>query len=363
MGSRDFTTLESYKKFISTFDKIDLDDYEVYNVDSIKNPLQDLLDFVEKDSELFRPLPQRRSKTLDKLRKQSQGVIDAVESFASDDQKDKTQNYHDDFSLETSHSPPQKKSRIVKSEPEMANEKTSVPVSTNEKTGDDWATLLVYTCTECDVRVREEDRERHEEENHEGEAQGGEAGPVQYQCLVCISNIDWRLETIRKHLAGHQRTLEDYRDQFEEPIALQIKKQTEMIKKEQEKKTRPLTKRPGVNNLKCDDCGKKYTTNFALQRHRKNEHRRGPRRIKQESSEPGGNGDYHYCKSCKFKSNRKGALTFHIAKYHDINEKIECCGKMFSSRWCLFVHLHDKHREERDLYNKHQIWPGLDKYM
>merc|ERR1719431_987306 len=120
MGSVDFTTLESYKKLKSTFDKIDLDDYEVYNVDSIKNPLQDLLDFVEKDSDLFRPLPQRRSKTLDKLRKQSQGVIDAVE------QQDKTQNYHDtnDFALETSHSPPQKKSRIVKSEPDMAHEKT-----------------------------------------------------------------------------------------------------------------------------------------------------------------------------------------------------------------------------------------------
>ena len=80
MGSVDFTTLESYKKFMSTFDKIDLDDYEVYNVDSsIKNPMQDLLDFVEKDSDLFRPLPPRRSKTLDKLRKQA-GRVENVTS-------------------------------------------------------------------------------------------------------------------------------------------------------------------------------------------------------------------------------------------------------------------------------------------
>ena len=143
-------------------------------------------------------------------------------------------------------------------------ERTSVPVSTEEKTGDVWATLLVYKCTECALRVREEDRERHEEEHHEGEAQGGEAEPVQYQCLVCDFNIDWRLETIRKHLASHHLTLEDYRTQFEEPIALQIKEQTEMIKKEQEKKTRPLTKRSEVNNLQCNDCGKQYTTNLAL---------------------------------------------------------------------------------------------------
>ena len=72
--SLELTTLESYKTFLSTFDKIDLDDYEVYNVDSIKNPLQDLLDFVEKDSELFQPLPQRRSHTLEKLKRQAQGV-------------------------------------------------------------------------------------------------------------------------------------------------------------------------------------------------------------------------------------------------------------------------------------------------
>ena len=366
----DFSKLESYKRFISTFDKVDLDDYEVYNLNSIKNPLQDLLDFIEKDSEIFHPPPPRRSKTLDKLKRQTQ-VSEASENVASEDQRDEA-NYNNvengakrdnnDSLLETTKSTTQKKSRIVKSEPEVANERTSVSVSANEKAGDGWATFLVYKCGECDVRVREADRARHEAEHHDGETQGGEAGPVQYQCLVCISNIDWSEETIRKHLAGHERTLEDYREQFEEPISLQIKKQTEMIKKELDKKPRTLTKTSGVS-LKCEDCGKKYTTNFALQRHKKNEHKRGQRKIKQERREVEENGDFHYCKTCKFKSNRKGALTFHISKYHDVNEKIECCGKTFSSRWCLFVHLHDKHREERELYNKHQIWPGLDKYM
>ena len=374
----DFSTLESYKRFISTFDKIDLDDYEVYNLNSIKNPLQDLLDFIEKDSEIFHPPPPRRSKTLDKLKRQTQGASEATENVASEDQRDEA-NYHygakrdnNDSLLETTKSSPQRKSRIVKSEPEVVNERASVPVSTNEranvpvsaneKAGDGWATLLVYTCGECDVRVREADRARHEAEHHDGETQGGQAGPVQYQCLVCISNIDWSEETIRTHLAGHERTLEDYKEQFEEPISLQIKKQTEMIKKELDKKPRTRNKTPGVS-LKCEDCGKKYTTNFALQRHKKNEHKRGQSKIKQERRDVEENGGFHHCKTCKFKSNRKGALTFHISKYHDINEKIECCGKTFSSRWCLFVHLHDKHREERELYNKHQIWPGLDKYM
>ena len=363
--SLELTKLESYKTFLSTFEKIDLDDYEVYNVDSIKNPLQDLLDFVEKDSELFQPLPQRRSHTLEKLKRQAHGVTSPGENVTSDDHRendgenDHTMNKRNSPS-ETAKSTPRRKTGIVKSEPEVADEKSSVPVKASENTDDGWATLLVFTCGECDVRVREADRERHEQEHHDGEAQGGEAGPVQYQCLICISNIDWSREAIRKHLAGHEKTLEEYSEQFEEPISLQIKKQTEMIKKELEKRSRTLTKTSGAS-LKCEDCGKKYTTNFALQRHKKNEHKRGQRKIKQENKEA--DSGYHYCNTCKFKSNRKGALTFHISKYHDINEKIECCGKTFSSRWCLFVHLHGKHREERDLYNKHQIWPGLDKYM
>ena len=366
----DFTSLKSYRKFIATFDEIDLDTEEESNDELMKNPIEDLLNFVDKDLDIFQSLPERKSiavnsktdrqkkKCVNELKKRIDSV--AVKKDQPSDERSSCER-----ALETSS---EKESGLVKSEPHVTE--PSVPSSgeeegthgEEEEEEEGWATLLVYSCKECEVRVLEQDRVRHEQEQHEGEARGGPGGPLQYQCLICISNIDWSLAAIRTHLASHQRSLADYRNQFEEPIPLQIKKQTEMLKKELEKKASKAQSRP--SNVKCGDCGKKYTTNFALQRHRKTEHRRAQRKIKQEKKDSeDSNGGYHNCKSCKFKSNRRGALTFHVSKYHDDSEKLECCGQTLSSRWSLFVHLHAKHSEERELFNKHQIWPGLDKYI
>ena len=234
--------------------------------------------------------------------------------------------------------------------------------------GQAWATLLVFTCPSCNIRVATRERASHVSAHH---GRGGGPGadtadrPVLYQCLVCIANVDWQLDSIREHLAGHKMSLDDYAKQFESPIEKQIKKQTELLKKELEKiniKPEGVEKKQVEKKVKCSNCDKLFSTNFGLQRHMKSDHAEANNsHVKNEQLEQ--SSDQFHCKVCKFKSNKKGPLTFHMSKYHESCEEVKCCRRSFSTRWDLFVHLRDKHRGEKDVFNKHQVWPGLEKYI
>ena len=261
-------------------------------------------------------------------------------------------------------SPSNKETEVATSAPALELEDAQPPAAGCQA----WATLLVFTCPSCNIRVATRERATHVSAHH---GRGGGPGadtadrPVLYQCLVCIANVDWQLDSIREHLAGHKMSLDDYAKQFESPIEKQIKKQTELLKKELEKiniKSEAVEKKQVEKKVKCSNCDKLFSTNFGLQRHMKSDHAKANNsHVKNEQLEQ--SSDQFHCKVCKFKSNKKGPLTFHTSKYHESSEEVKCCRRSFSTRWDLFVHLRDKHRGEKDVFNKHQVWPGLEKYI
>ena len=267
------------------------------------------------------------------------------------------------LNVDSKSSPSNKETEVATSAPAHELEDAPPPAA-----GHDWATLLVFTCPSCNIRVATRERASHVAAHH---GRGGGPGadtldrPVLYQCLVCIANVDWRRDTIREHLAGHKMSLDDYAKQFESPIEKQIKKQTEILKKELEKisiKPEVAEKKQVEKKVKCPNCEKLFSTNFGLQRHMKSDHAEAnTSHVKNEQLEQ--SSDQFHCNVCKFKSNKKGPLTFHTSKYHESTEEVKCCRRSFSTRWDLFVHLRDKHRGEKDAFNKHQVWPGLEKYI
>ena len=72
--------------------------------------------------------------------------------------------------------------------------------------------------------------------------------------------------------------------------------------------------------------------------------------------------DKFNCDICMYNSPRKSALTFHVNKYHSATEKRSCCEKSFKTKWDLFVHLIENHRNDKDLFAKMEMWQSLEKY-
>ena len=72
--------------------------------------------------------------------------------------------------------------------------------------------------------------------------------------------------------------------------------------------------------------------------------------------------DKFNCNTCMFNCTRKSALTFHVNKYHSATEKRSCCKKRFKTKWDLFVHLIENHKNDKDLFAKMDIWQSLEKY-
>ena len=72
--------------------------------------------------------------------------------------------------------------------------------------------------------------------------------------------------------------------------------------------------------------------------------------------------DKFNCDTCMFNSTRKSALTFHVDKYHTAIEKRTCCEKGFKTKWDLFVHLIENHKNDKELFAKMDIWQSLEKY-
>ena len=72
--------------------------------------------------------------------------------------------------------------------------------------------------------------------------------------------------------------------------------------------------------------------------------------------------DKFNCNTCLFACTRKSALTFHANKYHSATEKRSCCTKKFKTKWDLFVHLIENHKNDKDLFAKMDMWQSLEKY-
>jgi len=72
--------------------------------------------------------------------------------------------------------------------------------------------------------------------------------------------------------------------------------------------------------------------------------------------------DKFSCKECIFSSSRKSALTGHIQKYHELTDEISCCKRKFNTKWAIFVHLMESHKDNKEIFAKFQVWPGLEKY-
>ena len=72
--------------------------------------------------------------------------------------------------------------------------------------------------------------------------------------------------------------------------------------------------------------------------------------------------DKFNCNTCMFNCTRKSALTFHVNKYHSATEKRSCCKKRFKTKWDLFVHLIENHKNDKDLFAKMDMWQSLEKY-
>jgi len=73
--------------------------------------------------------------------------------------------------------------------------------------------------------------------------------------------------------------------------------------------------------------------------------------------------DKFTCKLCTFSSSRKMALTNHTKKYHEPGDEVSCCKETLLTKWEVFVHLMENHKDKnKELFNKFQVWPGLEKY-
>merc|ERR1719500_2427839 len=56
--------------------------------------------------------------------------------------------------------------------------------------------------------------------------------------------------------------------------------------------------------------------------------------------------DKFSCKECKFSSSRKMALTGHTKKYHEPGEEVTCCKVKLVTKWEVFVHLMESHKDK-----------------
>merc|ERR1712096_187953 len=192
-------------------------------------------------------------------------------------------------------------------------------------------------------------------------------------------------------------------------IEKQVVKQTEMVKKGKAESLpekvdptsneaaenileRNVTKLVAEKKMECVVCQKVFSTNFKLQRHVKADHcdtskATAVKSLKTEPTSPvtkeiystlyGSNSgkksdekskddfsldDKFSCKECIFSSSRKSALTGHFQKYHELTDKISCCKRKFNTKWAIFVHLMESHKDNKEIFAKFQVWPGLEKY-
>jgi len=207
-----------------------------------------------------------------------------------------------------------------------------------------------------------------------------------YQCLVCLAMLPWRRSGLEQHLTAHKLSLGQYHGVFGPAIQRQIAKEKgvkeakeqvkgvkeaakevkEVVKEVKTTMASPRGKRPPQKPKKfeCAICKEEFMWTEA----HVNEHLKEKHCLTKEfyfslyvkgvqSTE-----DKFNCDKCMFISTRKSALSFHTTKYHMETEKKSCCKKKFTTKWDLFVHLIENHKDDKDLFAKFDIWKSLEKY-
>jgi len=226
-----------------------------------------------------------------------------------------------------------------------------------------------------------------------GEKDGaGSPGQAQYQCLVCIANIPWNEDSLVNHIRSHKLDLNKYTNLFGKAIRKQINKQLgkdveedfvySTFKGSPKSDLKPQTQTP---KIECLLCHKEFSTNFKLQRHKKTEHARVKTEIKIENAEKILSSEINFsttnndsairdvkkematdkfhCDTCRFTSTSKGHLTKHVKQVHEKCEGLNCCNKTYATKWELFVHLNERHKDNKDYFTKFGIFPSLEKYL
>ena len=243
-----------------------------------------------------------------------------------------------------------------------------------------------------------------------------------YQCLVCLASLPWSRSSLEQHLLGHRLSLAQYHGVFGPAIQRQLAKEAQAAKQEKDKDVarskeaakqekdkkevriqevarseetrsriqevlrseevvvpeskeeppaKPETpqsagfkKNRNEKMFNCAVCKEEFAwTENNITEHLKDKHCltkefyfslyvRGTK-----STE-----DKFNCDKCLFVSTRKSALTFHVNKYHAEGEVRSCCKKKFKTKWELFVHLIENHRDDKEVFSKFDIWQSLEKY-
>jgi len=221
-----------------------------------------------------------------------------------------------------------------------------------------------------------------------------------YQCLVCLaSGLKWERRYLTEHLAIHKLTLVQYHNVFGPAIQRQLVKEKErtsgkilpkkdkngkaekdqktpkeeIVAKDKEEKIdiiaiaaspQAKSRRQPLKKFECNICKEEFVwkepniSDHLQQKHNLTKEFYFNLYVKgAENSE-----DKFNCDTCMFNSTRKSALTFHVDKYHTAIEKRTCCKKGFKTKWDLFVHLIENHKNDKELFAKMDIWQSLEKY-
>ena len=267
----------------------------------------------------------------------------------------------------------------------------------------------------CSKDGKEPNNSKEEDDHNWAELEG-----ASYQCLVCLTSVSWTRQSLTQHLVVHKLDLAQYHGVFGPAIQRQIAKEkvaqgkevkekevSKNVVKEKEiskievkkneakeaqesmehnskvekletdpvvedtnndtetskaKSTRSKTVKP--KNFECAICKEEFRwTESNITSHLKEKHCltkefyvslyvKGAKTSEEKFN----------CDKCMFISTRKSALTFHVTKYHTEGEKKDCCKKKFGTKWDLFVHLIENHKDDKDLFAKFDIWQSLEKY-
>jgi hypothetical protein len=185
-----------------------------------------------------------------------------------------------------------------------------------------------------------------------------------YQCLVCLASLPWRRQGLEQHLLSHKLSLVQYHGVFGPAIQRQLGKEQGRGEEAPVGRGKRPEGKAGKKEFECAVCKEEFEwTEPKITEHLKEKHCltkefyfslyvRGAK-----STE-----DKFNCDKCMFISTRKSALSFHVNKYHTEGEKRTCCKKKFNTKWDLFVHLIENHRDDKDLFAKFDIWQSLEKY-
>jgi len=184
------------------------------------------------------------------------------------------------------------------------------------------------------------------------------------ECIICQKQFSTNFK-----LQRHMKT--DHCDTSKASSVKTIKTETLPAK---EIKTELTTAETAEKKFKCQICKEEFIwTDSKIKDHLSQKHcltkefyftlyeTKSGKKVDEKSKDVSSD-DKFSCKECIFSSSRKMALTSHVKKYHEPGEEVTCCQARLTTKWAVFVHLMENHKENKEMFAKLQVWPGLEKY-